>query len=298
MTGSRGFILVNALVLVGALAAAAAVLLVRAEMSVQRQAAWQGAAQRDAYLDAFEALAIAALEADPAGGPDTITESWARPIVAAELDRGAVSGTVEDLQGRFNVNWLAVPEDLNAQNAFARLLSGLGLSSELGGQISDFLAPGGPLNAAAYAAIDPATLPRGGPVLDIRQLLAVPGLSQKAFDRLEPLIAALPSDTRLNVNTAAPQVLAAWVPGLTAEGAQGVVLRRTRAPFGSVQEFLLELPPAVAAEIDDTRFAIGSEWFLARATARLDGRTAARRVLLSRQPLPVGVLVDYRLPDG
>ena len=68
MRAQRGFILVNALVLVGALAAAAAVLLIRAEMSVQRQAAWQGAAQIDAYLDAFEALAITVLEADPAGG--------------------------------------------------------------------------------------------------------------------------------------------------------------------------------------------------------------------------------------
>ncbi|WP_417207601.1 type II secretion system minor pseudopilin GspK [Antarctobacter sp.] len=298
MTGPRGFILVNALVLVGALAAAAAVLLIRAEMSVQRQAAWQGAAQLDAYLDAFEALAIAALEADPAGGPDTLTESWARPIVAAELDRGAVTGTMEDLQGRFNVNWLAVPDDLNAQDAFARLLSGLGLSSELGGQIGDFLAPGEPLNAAAYAGVDPATQPRGGPVLDTRQLLAVPGLSQETFDRLEPLIVALPSDTRLNVNTAVPQVLAAWVPGLTVERAQALVLRRARTPFGSVQEFLLELSPAVVAQVDDTRIATGSEWFLARATARLDGRTAARRVVLSRHPLPVGVLVDYRLPDG
>ncbi|ASP18929.1 type II secretion system (T2SS), protein K [Antarctobacter heliothermus] len=297
MRAQRGFILVNALVLVGALAAAAAVLLIRAEMSVQRQAAWQGAAQIDAYLDAFEALAITVLEADPAGGPDTTTEGWAQPIVAVDLDRGAVTGTIEDLQGRFNVNWLAIPDDLGAQEGFARLLAGLGMPPELGTQIAGFLSPGGPLNVDAYSGLDPATRPRGGPLLDTRQLLGMPGLSRAQFDRLEPLIAALPSDTRLNVNTATPEVLAVWLPGMTAERAQRLVARRTRAPFTSVQDFLLELSPAVAAELDDTRISIGSEWFLARASARLDGRVASRRVVLSRHPLPVGVLVDYRLPD-
>lgn len=298
MRGQRGFVLVNALVLVGALAAAAAVLLIRAEMSVQRQAAWQGAAQMDAYLDAFEALAIAALEADPAGGTDTATDGWAQPIVAADLDRGSVSGTIEDLQGRFNVNWLAVPDDLDAQDGFARLLAGLGLPPELGAEITGFLSPSGPLTVDAYAGLDPATRPRGGPLLDTRQLLGMPGLSRTQFDRLEPLIAALPSDTRLNVNTASPQVLAVWLPGVTVEQAQRLVARRTRAPFASVQDFLLDLPPAVAAELDDTRISTGSQWFLARASARLDGRVAKRRVVLSRHPLPVGVLVDYRLPDG
>lgn len=298
MRGQRGFVLVNALVLVGALAAAAALLLVRAEMSVQRQAAWQGAAQIDAYLDAFESLAITTLEADPAGGPDAATDGWAQPIVAADLDRGSVTGTIEDLQGRFNVNWLAVPDDLDAQDGFARLLAGLGLPPELGPRITGFLSPSGPLNADAYAGLDPATRPRGGPLLDTRQLLGIPGLSRTQFDRLEPLIAALPSDTRLNVNTAPAQVLAVWLPGVSVEQAQGLVVRRTRAPFASVQDFLLDLPPAVAADLDDTRISTGSQWFLARASARLDGRVAKRRVVLSRHPLPVGVLVDYRLPDG
>lgn len=298
MTGSRGFILVNALVLVGALAAAAAVLLIRAEMSVQRQAAWQGAAQVQAYLDAFEALAMARLNADPAEGPDTLAELWARPIVSADLDRGTVTGQIEDLQGRFNVNWLAVPDDLQAQEGFARLLASLGLPAGLGPQIRGFLAPGGPANTAAFAGATPARLPRGGPVLDPRQLLAIPALSARQYDVLAPLITALPSDTRLNVNTARPEVLAALLPTMTVERTRALTAQRQRAPFQSVPDFLLALPPAVGAEVDDLRFAVASDWFLARATATLDGRVASRRVVMERQPLPVGAVVDYRLPDG
>lgn len=298
MTGARGFVLVNALVLVGALAAAAMVLLVRAEMSVQRQAAWQGAAQVEAYLDALDELAIARLESDPVDGPDALSELWAKPIVAAELDRGDVSGQIVDLQGRFNVNWLAVTEDIAAQQAFDRLLVARGLPTGLGTAIRGFLAPGGPINAGAYAATNPATRPRGGPVRDPRQLLVIPELSPAQFAILEPVIAALPSDTMLNLNTASADVLEAWVAGVDGAIARSIFAQTARAPFASVEEFVQALPPAAAEVLDETRIAVNSGWFMVQGVARLEGRIQFRRTVLSRHPLPVGVLVDYRLPDG
>lgn len=298
MTAQRGFVLVNALVLVGALAAAAMVLLIRAEMSVQRQVAWQDAAQVEAYLDAVEVLAIALLEADPVGGPDHEGEAWARPVQVADLDRGEVSGRVEDLQGRFNINWLAVPEDLAASQAFDRLLLGRGVPQTLGTRIRGFLSQGGPVDTAAYLGAQPASQPRGGPVRDPRQLLAIPGLSPEIFARLKPVIAALPSDTLLNVNTAPAEVLAAWLAEVDSAVALQLVARRTRTPFTSVEDFVLNLPTGAAAAVDETRLTIGSDWFQIRATARLNARQQARRAIVARHPLPVGVLVDYRLPDA
>lgn len=298
MSAPRGFVLVNALILVGALAAAAMVLLIRAEMSIERQSARQTVAQGDAYLDAFEALAITVLDNDLSGGLDHRGEAWAQSLRAADLDRGEVSGRIEDLQGRFNVNWLAVPEDIQAQQAFDRLLAVRGLPMTLGPAIRDFLSPGGPADPAAYAAAEPNSRPRGGPVRDTGQLHAIPALSPELFDRLEPLISALPSDTRLNVNTAPPDILAAWLPGVTAETARTLVAQRDRTPFRSVDEFILSLPAAAAADADDSRLAVTSDWFLARGRARVDGRVFRRRSLLVRLPLPVGALVDYRLPDG
>ncbi len=293
MRAQRGFVLVNALVLVGALAAAAAVLLTRAELSTVRQSAWQAAAQAEAYLDAFDALAVTILQADPFGGADHPGETWAQPVRAADLDRGEVSGTILDLQGRFNINWLAVQDDLHAQQAFRNLLTAKGLPVSLGPAITGFLAPGGPANADSYTT----TRPRGGPVLDTRQLRAIPGLTTDQFARLSPLIAALPSDSTLNVNTASPELLAAWMPGLNAAQARTLTDRRRRDPFSSVDAFLMDLPPAIASEVNDVRLSIGSRWFLARGTAELDGRVLTRRSVLVRHPLPVGVLVDYRLPD-
>ena len=64
---SGGFVLLNALVLVAALAAAAAFVLSRAETTRQLQAGAQGAVQGALYLDGFEALALTLLRTDPAG---------------------------------------------------------------------------------------------------------------------------------------------------------------------------------------------------------------------------------------
>jgi len=298
MRAQRGFVLVNALVLVGALAAAAMVLLVRAEMSVQRHSVWQSAAQIEAYLDAVDTLAMSLLEADAPGGADHMQEVWAEPIRTVELDRGDVTGRIQDLQGRFNVNWLSVPEDLASQEAFDRLLVARGLTLASGAAIRAFLTPGQPANLAAYAGASPATLPRGGPIRNARQLLTIPQLSPELFARLAPVIAALPSDTRLNVNTAPSEVLDAWLPGVDGALARQLVDRRRREPYTSVEDFVLDLPADVAAALDEARLVTSSDWFVVQATARLDGRSMSRQTVLVRQPLPVGVSVDYRLPDG
>ena len=63
---SRGFVLVNALVLVAALAGIATFLLARAEGARARAHEAQGAAQARLYLDAFEALSIGILSSDRA----------------------------------------------------------------------------------------------------------------------------------------------------------------------------------------------------------------------------------------
>ena len=73
---SGGFVLVNALVLVAALAAVAVLLLARAESARALRATGQTATQLTLYLDAFESLAITVLEADaasPGGTKRSIT---------------------------------------------------------------------------------------------------------------------------------------------------------------------------------------------------------------------------------
>lgn len=296
-----GFVLLNALILVAVLAAAAVFVLGRAEGARLRQASLQTATQAGFYLDGFEALALALLRRDQQGGAmDGSDDAWAGAVHRVEIDRGQVTGRIDDLQGRFNINWLANPADLAAFEGFGRLLAALGMRPELAAGIARTLHPDGPAqNRQAYARLRPPVAPVGGPVLLVEQLRQIPALSPRDYNRLAPYLAALPSDSQLNVNTAAPQVLQSLLPGLKSAGLDQLVQERATRPFMSVEAFLERARPflgdAGLAEGEDLRLAVGSDWFAADIAVELDGLVLQRVTVFERRPLPYGPRVAYRL---
>ncbi len=300
MKHERGFVLVNALILVAAFAAAAVLLLARAESARVRQAEWQGADQMVLYLDAFEALVINTLDADQLRGPvDSPVEGWAREDINVTIDRGRAAGLITDLQGRFNVNWLSNPEDAEARAAFGRLVQRLGLLPGVADEVITFVTPDGPGNLQAYARSRPPVRPVGGPVLIPEQLQAIPGLSPDAYAALKPYIAALPGDSQLNVNTASDQVLLSLLSGSDTGGVRRLLEQRKSRPFVSGQDFISRLAAvaSVSPDLDETRFSVGSNWFHADIAARLDGRILERQTVFERLPVPIGTQVAYRLED-
>lgn len=301
MRGARGFVLVNALVLVAALAAMAVFMLSRAETARQRGGAALEAAQLGLYLDAFEALAREMLERDAAGGlpADHPGEAWARDLPPVVLDRGQVTGQISDLQGRFNLNRLANPGDVFARESFDRLAQQLGLSPQRVEDIVDFLSPGGPENPRDYTRADPPVLPVGGAALMREQLRQIPALSERDYARLAPYVAMLPGDATININTTSGKVLASLFPNANAAVLEALVQSARRQPFQSVDGFITELLRVIPAEdldaLPDGLFGVGSSWFEAEIAAELDGRVAKRRAVIQRLPLPQPALVAYRL---
>lgn len=289
MTGQRGFVLVNALILVAALAAAAVVVMARAEAGRARLQASQGADQLGAYLDAFEAQALHLIMRDD-GAVDHPGDAWARAQgVPVDLDRGRVAGNIVDVQGLFNLNWLANPEDAAARAAFDRLLRAIGARPSLAADVIALLEPGTPGNGAAYAALDPGLDPVTGPLLFMRQLEGVPTLSDRDRAVLEPVAALAPGDSWLNLNTAAPRVVAAFFPGLSTEQMAALLSPRDTAPFQSGEAFLKAVETARGAalpeDFDRGRFSVGSVNFEVTATATLEGRHATRTVGITRTGL-------------
>jgi len=294
MTAPRGFVLVNALVLVAALAAVALWLLSRAETGRIQTAENLQAIQLELYLDAYENLAITLLDSDP-GAVDHSSEAWARRDLELDLDRGRVAGQIDDLAGRFNVNWLSNPEDTNRRTAFMLLATGLGVSVSSAETIIKTVTPGGnrPTNPKGGVPENPP----GGPVLMVDQL----PLSARDLALLRPYIAALPGDSRLNVNTASAPVLSSLLPGTNPAALNALLHDRQAQPFTSVQAFIdavvRRLGAATAAEIDENIISIGSAWFAVTVMAELDGQQATRRAVLRRLPLPAGAEVAYREDD-
>ena len=84
-------------------------------------------------------------------------------------------------------------------------------------------------------------------------LIAVPGISAEAAQRLAPYIVVLDERTPINANTARPEVIAARVPGLSLSDARALVAERERISyFNNIGEVRTRLG-AKANGVDETR---------------------------------------------
>ena len=303
---SRGFVLINALVLVAALASVAVFLLNRAEQGRARLGQSRTAAQLSLNLDAFEALSIVQLTNSADGGPDHFKRLWGRQTYDMPLTHGRVSGRIQDLNGLFNVNWLADPENYSAHAAFDRLRTRLGVSEKDAATLVDLLRPGGPDDARPFARLDPPENPVGGALMMLPQLDRMPGLSARTRNLLRPYLTALPGNSKLNPNTADPLVLAAFLPDLPPAALDQILIDRQREPFTSVDTFLatvgLTLPDddADPEDMDPEiirayQLGISSEWFRADIASALGDHTARRTTVFQRSGVPPQTRVIWRM---
>ena len=284
MRRDAGVVLINALVIVMVLAAVAASLLARSEGARQRAALGQAAVQMELYLDGIEVLVPQLLKAAVAdGGPVHPGQGWASERLRYPIDRGGVTARIDDLQGRLNINWLVVPEEILVLPAFQRLFSELDLPAELLTAVREFLAQGGPRNRQPYLARPVPVLPRGGPVSRVEQLAVVEGMTPAYLGRLAPYISALPENAQLNLNTTPEQLLRWVLVGLPVEVVEKTLAARDEGPLDDILP--LQLAAQEAMDPDDyaayplERFSAQSQWFGARLTAELEGARLTRRVI-------------------
>ena len=296
MNKDRGFVLVNALVLVAAMAAVAVFLLSRSETARVRLEQGQSSDQIGYYLDAFDALAITLLDSDT-GNVDHAGEAWAKADYNVPVDRGQIAGQVTDMQGLFNLNWLTDPSNTRAQGAFDQLLTRTGISPQAGTAIVAFLRSGGPQSRQAYARLDPPLDPVGGAILMFEQLRDIPQLRASDLEKLRRVATALPGSSTLNINTTTSQILAGFFPELTPTIVARILSVRQRTPFESTAEFVTALETALGEGLDDSfdesRFSVGSQWFRVDSAAQLKDHTAKRSAVLFRAPFPIGTSVRW-----
>jgi len=301
MTRDRGIALLNALVMVAAIAALAAGLMIEAGHSRDRMAHVAGSQQAALHLDAGLLLVDPVLRADWLRAPDIDHpgEPWARAPLDADIDRGRLVARLADLQGRFNVNSLANASDTGAARAFERLLRRLGLPVSLGAEIAGFVQPRGPVRPADYVTRALPVRVAGGAVDRVEALRLVRGMTEDHYARLVPFVAALPPRTPLNVNTASAEVLGAVLPAASPADIARLVAERGVAPFASTADFedraVRMIHPRVIARAQGPAggFDVGSRWFEARLVLHLDGRAYRRILTLERSPEDGAALIAH-----
>lgn len=248
------------------------------------------------------------------GGADHLGEPWAVPLaearlssfLAADRDNNSaaesdgleafLSGSITDAQSRWNLRLL-----IDAQGKVApaqlrvlqRLADMAGLPSDTAERIAQVLqkawAPS--VAAAGGAAAEPAAIaPRR-----LAELVWL-GIEADALRRLEPWATLLPgNDTRINLNTAPAEVIAAAVDGMNLGSAQRLVQERQRAPLRDLNAPSTRAYFPADPQTSLEGLGVSSRFFIVEGRLRLGERVLEERSLIERRQLDIVVLARERL---
>ncbi len=254
MTRQRGIALVTAMFVV-ALATIAAVAMFessniavrRASNLVESEAAWW-------YAEGVESWVKGVLKQDAKNNQiDSLGDIWAKPVDFLPIDNGSLRGRVEDLQGRFNLNNLAVQDPVRLKAyliQFQRLLDSLpdvapGSVQGIGIAIRDWVdadSERGELSGAEdndYQGLVPPYRAANRPMLSVSELLQIRGVTKELYAALRPYVTTLPTiGSKINVNTASEPVLLSLSANIDRADLQNFMKNRVAKPAMTTQEIL------------------------------------------------------------
>jgi general secretion pathway protein K len=148
-------------------------------------------------------------------------QGWDKPVGPIEVVPGVMlEASLEDLQGRFNLNNLVgtdgTPDTVQVA-AFTQLLQMLGLEPKWVGYLIDWIdvdiVPQTPDGAedSVYMGQTPPYRTANRYITSASELLALPGFGRDRYVKLAPYVTALPQGTPINVCTALGPVLDAFL---------------------------------------------------------------------------------------
>ena len=284
-TRQRGVALLTVLVILAIATVMSAAMIWDRGLDQQRTATLVQGDQALEYALGAEAWAEQILRRDQQQHPGTVSlsEDWATQLPPLPVDGGQVSGRLEDLQGRFNLNTLAAG---NNKLQFERLLSALNidpntvnvdaiidwvtmsnLATQPDGAKDDF-----------YSRLQPPYRTADQPMTSGSELELVKGMTPQLYAQLLPYICALPaSATTVNINTAPVPVLQSLADGITAQIAAAAAEKRLTTPFTSTAAAFPEVDLSKSA----SSAGFTSNYFLLTTTVEIGSTHLTMYSLLS-----------------
>jgi general secretion pathway protein K len=306
----RGIALLVAILLVALGTIIAADIAYRSAMSARRATATLSFDEALLVTQGAEALSAYGLKAvlssgkggssTGGGGVDvTAQQPWAQPVGPIEVVPGVMlEAQLEDMQGRFNLNWLVVPlngaaglpasaannvnptqsgtptaqpgqPDPAAVAAFRKLLELSQVDPKWTDMLVDWIDKDNQPQTqgaedSAYMGQNPPYLAANEYITSTTELLALPGFGRENYQKLAPFIAALPPGTKLNLCTARGRVLDAFNPGTTQwEDEATLQKNRETAPgcFPTSNDYSASFGSQTGTKFDSTRFTTSSNFF-------------------------------------
>ncbi|MDF2153989.1 type II secretion system minor pseudopilin GspK [Vibrio sp. CAU 1672] len=259
----RGVALVIVLMLLAIMATVAASMSERLFLQFQRGANQLHYQQAYWYSLGVEALAVIGIEQSYKDS-DTInlSQPWAIKEQVYPLDYGQASGQIRDMQACFNLNALARVQPTGEQTTrpylvqvWLHLLEEMDVDPYQAEVIADStweyidtddsVRSTSGVEDSTYEAMQPAYLAANGRMADSSELRSVHQVSGEVYQKVAPLVCAIPSDDwRLNVNTLLPEqapiLVAMFSPRLGSSEARQLIEKRPFDGWDSVDEFLAE----------------------------------------------------------
>ena len=222
---------------------------------------------------------------------DHPAEMWATVLPPLDVEGATVSGWIEDMQGRFNLNNLVdgagnpVADEIER---FRRLLRAVGHDERIAEAVVDWIDPDAetrfPDGAEdpAYLEMDPPYRPANSPMVHPSELLLVSGVTPEVFAALVGHVSTLPERSTVNVNTATVPVLMSLADGMTESEAEQLVADRGSDGYQTMEDFLAH-PVLMQRMVNIPNLAVSSSYFMVNANVHYGRNEIHLHSLLRRE---------------
>ena len=296
MRQQRGVALITAVLIMALVAATAVAMASKQQLDIRRSANIFNNDIAYLFVLGAEDYARNVLEWDITQDKSTIDhtgENWAQ-TVSVPVEGAMLTGTLQDLQGRINLNSLI---DANGkpnalmQTRFKRLLKQLDLDDAIADAVLDWIdediTPTGFGGAEddVYMLETPPYRAANNLMVSSSELMSIKGIDAETYEKLAPFVATLPvSDTKININTAPAEVLATLTSSLTVADGEALVEARGEEGFATLADFTQhslminhQIPKNEQDSLD-----VQSAYFMLGAAAEFDQSIAYLHSVLKR----------------
>lgn len=293
----QGFVLLQVMLVFSILVVVAASMQYSQRIHIERTQQMLFSSQAQAYAESAEDIARVGLMLDwQSTSNDHLYELWNTSEGFFPLDEGGlIQLEINDLQGRFNLNWLSQSNDQrdSAIKAFERLLTLLGIDTSISSELALWFDENGG-NDFFYSDEIPAYAPSFTEMGDVSELLLLKSVDRAVFEELFPYVSALPNDSELNINTAPLEILQSVASFVDEGSANQAITDRGEAGFDSVEEFLnMEvIRENEEAGIWLSNLTVQSNWFEIYTSVTLSSQVSTQRSIAYRDD--EGVIITAR----
>lgn len=299
----RGFALIQVMLVFAILAVVAAKMQYEQRLQIERTRQMLFISQAQAYTESAEDVARVGLYLDAEyTDNDNFYEAWSTTSsVFPPAEGWLLSAELNDMHGRFNLNWLAKSsgDRDNAAKSLKRLLNLLEQDETIADELLNWFDSESGIDFE-YSDLSPSYAPSYRQMSDVSEILLLKSVSFETYEFLYPYLSALPFDSPLNVNMAPVEIMQSIAAYITEDAAAEFVSDREESGYDTLTDFLDH--DIFKSNEDEERYianlTVDSNWFELYTEVTFEGRIHQTTTLLYRDGENITLYGRNRAPDS